>query len=151
MGREILPGKFDLEAAYKEWKKQRQATETRKYLRESKDRISQSMKQLPTDQMDGDGLISTVVLQMILEQVTLTLIGTKIGGNIHTFVNIAMAWALYEQDIFNSNMLTTEESRLCNGLGLCHGNGMLPLPVLKVTLPLKFSTKSIFFLYFGST
>ncbi|XP_053972165.1 uncharacterized protein LOC128872969 isoform X2 [Hylaeus volcanicus] len=103
--REILPGRFDLKAAYEERSMRRWATESSKRLRESKERVSLSLKRLSVDQTDEDDVISSVVLQAVCEEVTLTLMDTKIDTDIHTFVNVAVIWALSELELFTHDTL----------------------------------------------
>ncbi|XP_076623113.1 uncharacterized protein LOC143342777 [Colletes latitarsis] len=103
--RKILPGKFDLKSAYEEWSRERRIMENRQCLRESKERVSLSLRRLPVDQTDRCAVISSVVLQAVCEEVTLTLMDTKIDTDIHTFVNIAVIWALSELELFTHDTL----------------------------------------------
>ncbi|XP_076649857.1 uncharacterized protein LOC143357330 [Halictus rubicundus] len=110
--RTLLPGKFDLSVAYEERNKKRRVTETKERLREAKDRISQSIKQLPFDQPDMDLLISSLVVQAICEEVTMTLMNVRIDTDIHAFVNAAVVWALRDMDVFEHETILVEEEFL---------------------------------------
>lgn len=55
--------------------------------------------------VDERTLISSMVLQMVCEQVTLTLMDVEIDVDVQTFVNIAVVWALSELDIFDYGTL----------------------------------------------
>ncbi|XP_076386047.1 uncharacterized protein LOC143264132 isoform X2 [Megachile rotundata] len=117
--RQILPGKFDLKTAYQQWDRKRRVTERRKYLEESKERISQSIRRLSDQGIDEHTLISSVVLQAVCEQVTLAMSDVKIDINIQTFVNIAVIWALSDMEIFDYDLyfdknVQPENSRFFN-------------------------------------
>lgn len=118
-----MPGKFDLRAAYEKWRKERRLTETRKCLRESKDHIRQSIEHLGPDQLEGDGLITSLVVQMLCEEVSLALMGVKIVTDVHTVVNIAMILALTELHLVSDDLLTDEQSGLFAGLGIFDQSG----------------------------
>ncbi|XP_034191335.2 uncharacterized protein LOC117609291 [Osmia lignaria lignaria] len=106
--RQILPDKFELKNAYMEWDRKRRVSERRKYLEESKERISYSIGRLSMAPIDERTLISSMVLQMVCEQVTLTLMDVEIDVDVQTFVNIAAVWALSELDIFDYGGLLDE-------------------------------------------
>ncbi|KOC67482.1 hypothetical protein WH47_11661 [Habropoda laboriosa] len=108
----VLPGKFDAKTAYEEWERKERTAEARKQLEESKQRVSRSIRRLSEETADENVLISSVVLEAVCEEVTLTLMDAKIDTSIHTFVNIAVIWALSELESFNRDMLSDEQLRL---------------------------------------
>lgn len=83
--------------------------ESTKIFEKSKKRTSRPLQQLSENQLQGT--ISSVVLRAIYEQVTLTLMDVKIDTDIHTFVNVAVIWALSELELFNRDMLSDEQLR----------------------------------------
>ncbi|KOX71902.1 hypothetical protein WN51_03047 [Melipona quadrifasciata] len=98
--RKILPGRFNLRAAFKERKRKRNG--------ESKC-ATQLARQPDGSQLSGK--ISSVVLQAVQKQATLTVMGAKIDTDVHTFVNIAVIWALSELDFFDRDTLSDEQLR----------------------------------------
>ena len=100
-GRKILPGRFNLKAAIKEW--------TRRRNGESKECSSQLARQPAENQLSGK--ISSVVLRVVQEHATLTLMDAEIDTDVHTFVNIAVIWALSELDFFDRDALSDEQLR----------------------------------------
>ncbi|CAK9797183.1 hypothetical protein ANTQUA_LOCUS1060 [Anthophora quadrimaculata] len=110
--RRVLPGKFNLKVAYEEWERKQRMSEARKLLEDSKQRVSQSIRRLSEGHPDETLLISSVILQTVCEEITLTLMDTKIDTDIHTFVNIAVIWALSEFEIFHRDILSDEQLQL---------------------------------------
>lgn len=98
-----------MKAAYIEWCWKRRGMESTKIFEKSKKQASRSLQQLSENQLQGT--ISSVVLRAIYEQVTLTLMDVKIDTDIHTFVNVAVIWALSELELFNRDMLSDEQLR----------------------------------------
>lgn len=125
--REILPDKFNLKAAFEKWSNDRNLCEMKTLLDESKKRISLSLVQACEEQANRDAFIICMVLQAICEEVTLTLADVKIDSNVHTFVNIAVIWALSEMNIVNYDNLCTEQLRSHEDLVYYLCNGTLPL------------------------
>ncbi|CAD1473524.1 unnamed protein product [Heterotrigona itama] len=97
--RKILPGRFNLKAAFKE--------RTRRRNGESKECSSQLARQPTENQLSGE--ISSLVVRAVEEQATLTLMDVGIDTDVHTFVNIAVIWALSELDFFNRDTLSDEQ------------------------------------------
>ncbi|EFN81956.1 hypothetical protein EAI_11663 [Harpegnathos saltator] len=116
--RHILPGRFDLRPRTAELLKRRGVARARRYLWETKVRISQSVKQLSTGDVDRDSIICTLLLQALCEQVTLTAAGANTATDVRTFVNAAIIWALADLRILDLNTLDTRERSMLVELGV---------------------------------
>ncbi|KAK2585543.1 hypothetical protein KPH14_010185 [Odynerus spinipes] len=98
--RHVLPLRFDLRAAMEGLREEKsRENEIRNYLRESKNRISGELMQMLEDGVEADKMIGSLVLQLILEEVVLTIDFVDHGIDVHTFLTIATTMALRELKI----------------------------------------------------
>lgn len=121
LGRYVLPGRFDLRTRTEELLKRQSITQARRYLRESKDRILESVKQVSDIDVDFDLIICMLLLRALCEQVILTMAGTNTGIDVRTFVNMAIISALADLQILDPVTLNEQERIVFTKLGLFDG------------------------------
>lgn len=120
-GRHVLPGRFDLRTRTEELLKRQSITQARRYLRESKDRILESVKQISDIDVDFDLILCMLLLRALCEQVILTMAGTNTGIDVRTFVNMAIISALADLQILDPVTLNEQERIVFTKLGLFDG------------------------------
>ncbi|XP_078051618.1 uncharacterized protein LOC144477752, partial [Augochlora pura] len=112
--RTLLPGKFDLRAAMKERDQLHRISETKEQLMEAKERIANSLQQLPFDPSNIDQVVAALVLETVCEEVTLLMMDVRITTDVRTFANAALFWALRDINIVGIDVLLEEEYLLMN-------------------------------------
>lgn len=70
-------------------------------LEESKKRVSNTLKELAERKELQEDSIVSVALQAVYDQILLTLTEAKIVTDFHTFINVALIWALSELELFD--------------------------------------------------
>lgn len=113
-----MPGRFDLRTRTEKLLKQQNIIKARRYLRESKDRILQNVKQISKVDVDFDVIICILVLRALCEQVILTMAGTNTGIDVRTFVNMTIMSALADLQILDPITLDEQEQTVFIKLGL---------------------------------
>lgn len=107
--RHVLSGRFDLCTRTEELLKRQSIIKARRYLRESKDRILQSVKQISDTDVDFDLIICTLVLRALCEQVILTMAEINTGMDVRIFVNMAIISVLADLQILDPVTLNEQE------------------------------------------
>lgn len=87
-------------------------------MRESKDRILKSVKQILNVDINFDLIICMLLLRAMCEQAILTAAKTNTGTDICTFVNMVIMWALADLHILNPDTLEKQERDVWRKLGL---------------------------------
>ncbi|KAG7211407.1 hypothetical protein KM043_010695 [Ampulex compressa] len=121
--RQLLPGEFDLEAAFRELERQRESIGEGGYLRESKDRLERSLRRFSQEQVDADVLISFLVVYEVCEEVSLAAIGGRIGKEARLIANVAVVWALADAQLLDRGVQSDEQLRISSEWGLSDYKG----------------------------
>lgn len=119
--RKILADKYDVRREQDKLMKQMNMNCAQEYLRSSKDRISERIKSRLLSELkpeSKESLLNTMLLQVVLEKVTLTRACESLDIDISTFIIIATTWAVTELDAFNPEQSQTRQYSVASGLGL---------------------------------
>ncbi|KAG9435667.1 hypothetical protein HZU67_02090 [Apis mellifera carnica] len=93
------PKQFDLEGAYEEWRQKQSEKKEKVILDQSKKRVSDVLKELAEKKKLQDAVTVSVALQAVYDQILLMLMDAKIRTDVHTFINVALIWALSELEL----------------------------------------------------
>ncbi|KAL2726484.1 hypothetical protein V1478_006762 [Vespula squamosa] len=97
--RHILPGRFDLRKEKKRFEEERKKNDVKNYVRESKNRIAQGLMEMIVNGYEVDTVISSLVLQLILEEVVFSIDFVDNDSDVHSLLTIATTVVLEELKI----------------------------------------------------